>query len=97
MRIIAKKKLKDFWDKHPESKITLQDWYAEAEIARWNTPQCIKNRYRTASFLTGNRVVFNIGGNKFRLIVKVNYAYRIIYLRFIGTHSDYDHINPETI
>lgn len=97
MRIIAKKKLKDFWDKYPESKITLQDWHAEAEISTWNTPQCVKNRYRTASFLIGNRVVFNVGGNKFRLVVKINYAYRIIYLRFIGTHGDYDHINPETI
>ncbi len=97
MRVVAKKKLRDFWEVYPESKISLQDWYAEAEGAIWKTPKCIKTRYHSASFLKDNRVVFNIGGNKFRLIVKINYTYGVVYLRFIGTHNEYNRINAETI
>lgn len=97
MRVIAKKVLRDFWDVYPESKLPLQEWYAEAEASKWDNPSCIKLRYRSASFLKGNRVVFNICGNKFRLIVKINYAYGVVYIRFIGTHNDYDRINAEIV
>ncbi len=97
MRVIAKKALRDFWDFYPESKVSLQEWYAEAETSKWDNPNCIKLRYHSASFLKDNRVVFNICGNKFRLIVKINYAYGVVYIRFIGTHSDYNRINAEII
>lgn len=97
MRVIAKKTLRDFWSLYPEGKVSLQEWYAEAESAKWDSPSFIKLRYRSASFLKGNRVVFNICGNKFRLVAKVNYAYGVVYIRFIGTHNDYDRINAATI
>jgi mRNA interferase HigB len=97
MRVIAKKILRNFWTRYPKSKVSLQEWYAETEAAKWDTTNCIKLRYRSASFLKDNRVVFNIGGNKFRLIVKINYAYGVVYIRFIGTHNDYDLVNAEII
>ncbi len=97
MRVIAKKILKDFYLSYPESKIQLQERYAEEELAEWHNPSDIKVRYNSASFLRDNRVVFNVCGNKFRLIVKINYAYGVVYIRFIGTHSAYDRINAETI
>ena len=75
----------------------LKAWYREASQAVWKTPEDIKSRYRHASFLKGNRVVFNIGGNKFRLIVRANYEFRVLYIRFVGTHFEYDRIDPEQI
>jgi len=75
----------------------LTAWYAEALKVQWSTPQDIKTHYKTASFLADNRVVFNIGGNKYRLIVKINYVYGMVYIRFIGTHAEYDKINAEEI
>lgn len=97
MRVIAKKTLKDFWEKHPPARIPLSAWYYEALRGVWETPKDIKIYYRSADFLAGNRVVFNIGGNKYRLIVKVNYQFKIIYIRFIGTHKEYDRINAEVV
>ena len=75
----------------------LKSWYREASQARWKTPEDIKSRYQHASFLKSNRVVFNIGGNKYRLIVSVNYEFRVLYIRFVGTHAEYDLIDPEHI
>ena len=75
----------------------LKSWFREASQARWESPADIKSRYRHASFLKDNRVVFNIGGNKYRLIVHANYDFRILYIRFVGTHAEYDHVDPEYI
>lgn len=97
MRIIAKRTLVEFWTKHPDSKGQLAAWHAEVSKADWSTPQEIKDVYKTASFLADNRVVFNIKGNDYRLIVKINYPYRIVYIRFVGTHAEYDKINAEEI
>ena len=63
----------------------------------WNGPEDIKRRYRHASFLKGNRIIFNIGGNKYRLLVHANYTFRVLYIRFVGTHAEYDRIDPEHI
>lgn len=82
---------------HPDSKFWLQGWYAEAENATWGEPEEIKKRYGSASILPGNRVVFNVCGNKYRLIAKINYSYGIVYIRYIGKHSDYDKIDAKTI
>jgi len=89
--------LLEFWERHPDSTSPLTAWYAEAIKAQWATPQNIKTHYKTASFLADNRVVFNLGGNKYRLIVKINYPYATVYLRFIGTHAEYDKIKAEEI
>ena len=75
----------------------MKAWFAEAQAAEWDTPQVIKRRYRHASFVGDNRVIFNISGNKYRLIVHVNYGFGIVYIKFIGTHIEYDRIDPETI
>jgi mRNA interferase HigB len=97
MRVITKRTLLDFWEKHPDALSPLSAWYAEAVKAQWSTPQDIKLQYKTASFLGDNRVVFNVGGNKYRLIVKINYPYGTVYIRFIGTHAEYDKIKAEEI
>jgi mRNA interferase HigB len=75
----------------------LKSWHKEAEEANWKNPQDIKNNYPAASFLADNRVVFNIKGNSYRLIVKINYEFSLVWIRFIGTHPEYDKINAETI
>jgi mRNA interferase HigB len=96
VRIIAKKTLRDFWQIHNDCEQPLKSWYKEASEANWKSPRDIKNKYPSASFLPENRVVFNIKGNKYRLIVKVNYDFSLIWIRFIGTHAAYDKINAAT-
>lgn len=97
LRIISRKALRDFWMLHPDCEQQLKSWYQEAETAAWKGPADIKREYRSASILAGNRVVFNIKGNHYRLIVKVNYAYGMIWIRFVGTHAQYDKIDASII
>ena len=97
MRIIAKKILRDFWDTHPASEQQLKSWYQETLKAEWTGPRQIKKEYPTASFLADNRVVFNIKGNHYRLIVKISYDYQMVWIRFIGTHAEYDKVKAKTI
>lgn len=97
MRVISKGTLVDFWVRYPDSQKSLQDWYHEAEAARWATPQDIKARYATASFLGRNRVVFNIKGNDYRLVVAVAYRFSAIYVKFVGTHAQYDAIQAVSV
>lgn len=97
MRIIARKTLREFWEQHPDTRQSLQAWYADVKHSIWKTPANIKNIYRNASFIGNNRVVFNIMGNKYRLIVAVQYEYGIVFIRFIGTHKQYDKIDAATI
>lgn len=99
MRIIAKRTLREFWEAHPrgaEAKTPLLVWHSTVRLAEWSTPADVKQMYGDA-ILKNNRVVFNIAGNKFRLVVRVNYPYRIVYVRFVGTHKEYDAIDAETI
>ena len=97
MRVIAKKTLREFWERHLDSEQQLKAWHAEAEDATWRAPADVKAKYGTASILKDCRVVFNICGNKYRLIVKINYDYQVLYVRFVGTHEEYDEIEAETI
>lgn len=97
MRIISKRTLVDFWNRYPDSENALDAWYKEAENACWRKSADIKEKYRSASILKDSRIVFNICGNKYRLIVKCNYAYSMVYIRFAGTHKEYDAIDAETI
>lgn len=97
VRVVARKTLKVFWEKHKDCEQQLKAWFDEALEANWSTPANIKSQYPSASFLADNRVVFNIKGNSYRLIVKLNYKYKIIWIRFIGTHSEYDKINASKI
>lgn len=97
MRIIALSTLKAFWEKHPDAELPLRSWYAEASRAEWKTPADIKTAYRSASFIANRRVVFNIKGNDYRLVVAVKYGLGLMYIRFIGTHNQYDKIDVEKI
>ena len=93
MHVLKQKTLKDFWQKHANAEGPLKAWYAEASQASWENSSDIKSKYRSADFLAGNRVIFNIGGNNYRLIVDVRYSAKIVFIKFIGTHAEYDKID----
>jgi mRNA interferase HigB len=97
MRIIARSTLRQFWETHPDAEQPLKAWYDEASRAEWNSPIDIKSIYRNASIIANNRVVFNIKGNDYRLIVHIRYDIGIIFIRFVGTHSDYNNVDATTI
>lgn len=100
MRVISRRRLRLFWEEHPrgtDAREPLQDWYAQAAAADWSNPSDLKAQFGNASILKNGRVVFNIGGNRYRLVAKLNFAYRILYVRFIGTHAEYDAIDAATI
>ena len=97
MRIIAKRALRAFWELHPDAEEPLLAWYREAQKEDWDTPAKVKEKYRSASVIGDSRVVFNIKGNHYRLVVKINYPYRVVYIRFVGTHAEYDRINAEEV
>lgn len=97
MRIIAKKHLIKFWRIHPDAEQPLKAWYDEVAHAIWKKPQDIKNQYRSASFVADNRVVFNIKGNAYRLVVAVAYGFGAVYVKFIGSHDAYNRIDVCTV
>ncbi len=97
MRIISKKILKEFWEIHKDAEQPLRAWHAKTKQANWKSTDDVKNDYRNASFVANNRVIFNIKGNTYRLVVVINYQYQIIYLRFIGTHQAYNNIDATKI
>jgi mRNA interferase HigB len=100
MRVIAKRTLRRFWESHPrgaEAKTPLEVWHSTVRHADWAGPTDVKATYGNASVLKNSRVVFSIGGNKFRLVARINYPYRIVYVRFVGTHDEYDAIDAESI
>lgn len=100
MRVIARSTLVTFTTTHPQgptARESLNAWYAEATQAAWTTPADVKAQYRSASILKSGRVVFNIGGNKFRLVVAIHYNTGIVFVRFVGTHADYDAIDANTV
>lgn len=97
MRVISKKLLLTFCEKHPAAKQALLAWHGEAMKAAWMTPQDIKARYATASFVGNNRVVFNIKGNDYRLVVAIAYRVGVVYIKFVGTHGEYDKIDVNTV
>ncbi|WP_224703891.1 type II toxin-antitoxin system HigB family toxin [Devosia aquimaris] len=98
MHILALRTLKAFWEKHPQAERPLREWYALASKAHWLTPQDIKNELGgNVDFLADNRCVFDIGGNKYRLITYNAYTFGLIYVKFVGTHAEYDRIDAGTI
>lgn len=97
MRIVARKTLRQFWEQHPDAEQALKAWYHDAKQAAWTSSKDIRQVYATASVIANNRIVFNIRGNHYRLVVAINYGYQIIYIRFVGTHQEYDQIDVATI
>jgi mRNA interferase HigB len=99
MRILSRRTLRQFWERsqHADSEQPLRAWFREASKADWESPADVKAAYRSASFVGNDRVVFNIAGNKYRLVVRINYHYRIVYVRFVGTHRQYDKIEVDEV
>lgn len=99
MRVLSKATLRDFWEQpsKADSEQPLKAWHDECRSAKWQTPQDIKHLYGSASFVANNRVVFNIHGNKYRLIAQIKYESSLVFIRFIGTHAEYDKIDAATI
>jgi mRNA interferase HigB len=97
MNIIARSRIQAFMERYPGSEQPLLAWYAEAKRATWATPNEVKAQYRSASVLKNNRVVFNIKGNKYRLIVSIDYVRQAAYIKFIGTHEQYDAIDADSV
>jgi mRNA interferase HigB len=98
MRVVSIGTLREFWENadYQDSEGALNAWYGEVKQAEWITPTDVKSQFGNASILKGGRVVFNIAGNKYRLIVSINYATKVIFIKFIGTHKQYDKIDAET-
>lgn len=97
MRVIAVSTLRAFWERYPDAEQPLKAWYEEAISASWRQPADIKAQYRSASVLKNRRVVFNIKGNDYRLIVAIAYKLQIVYVKFVGTHKEYDAVDAEII
>ncbi|WP_016950403.1 type II toxin-antitoxin system HigB family toxin [Anabaena sp. PCC 7108] len=97
MRIIARSTLREYWQKHPDTEQPLKAWFDDASRGHWQSPSEIKEVYANASIVANNRVVFNIKGNNYRLIVHIRYEIGIIFIRFIGTHQEYDKIDATII
>lgn len=97
MRIIAKSTLRTFWEREPRAEAPLEAWYKLVSSANWTGPADVKRAFGSADFVVDNRVIFNIGGNKYRLIVHFAYNYNRALIKFVGTHKEYDKIDPETV
>ncbi len=97
MRIITKRTLREFWRKHKDAEGALRAWHADVRQKSWTGPRDAKSDYPRASIVANNRVVFDIVGNSYRLVVAIKYEYRLVYIRFIGKHQDYDNIDATII
>ena len=98
MQIIAKRTLREFWLRHPAAETPLKLWYARAARSRWLRPNDLRTQFgATVDFVEGNWAIFDVGGNKYRLIVKIDYSVGLVLIRFVGTHAAYDRIDPVTI
>ena len=97
MRIIAKRTLREFWQRYLDAEELLLAWYREVEQEDWDSSTKVKAKYRNASIVGDNRVVFNIKGNAYRLVVKINCRYRVVYIRFVGAHAEYDRISVKEV
>ena len=97
MRIIAKRTLREFWERFPDAEQPLKAWFAEAQQAVWPHHQVLKSQYANASIVADDKVVFNIKGNTYRLVVGIDYGWQTIYIKFIGTHPEYDKLNIKAL
>ena len=97
MQIIAKRTLRQFWERHPQAETPLKVWFAMVSKAEWSGPADVRAMFGSADFVADNRVIFDIGGNKFRIVARVSYRFKRVLVKFIGTHREYDQINPEVV
>lgn len=96
-KVLSKGTLRDFWEKYPEVERQLKVWYADVLAAKWQCPTDVKRQYATASILKNERIVFNIRGNSFRLVTQFDFERQTVYIRFIGSHKEYDKIDANSI
>lgn len=97
MQVIALRPLKQFWQAEPQAETPLRTWYAIVSKAEWDSPAAVKAQFGSADFIADNRVIFDIGGNKYRLIARIVYRYKAVQIKFVGTHAQYDKIDPVTV
>lgn len=98
MQVIAKSTLRAFWGRHPQAEVPLKTWYAMVSSAAWTEPADVKTMFgANIDFVSDNRIIFDISGNQYRLIVHVAYPYKRLLIKFVSTHKEYDQINPETV
>ena len=97
MRVVSKSTLRDFWTIHPDADAPLNAWLRDVQKSAWKTPSDITTNYANTSLLANNRVCFNIRGNHYRLIVAVRYNSQIVYIKFVGTHAEYDAVDANTV
>ena len=97
MQIIALRSLREFWVVHPQAEVPLRAWYGLVSRARWDGPAEIREMFNSADFVGDSRVIFDIGGNKYRIVAHVAFRFKRVLIKFVGTHKDYDKIDPETV
>jgi len=97
MNVVTRRTLADFWAIHPQAEAPLSAWYAVVRAAEWKTPQDIRAQFNSADFVADNRVIFDVGGNKYRVVVRVSYTFKQVLVKFVGTHKEYDKIDPATV
>jgi mRNA interferase HigB len=97
MQIVARRPLRAFWEAHPLAEAPLRQWISKTAKAIWAGPADIRATFNSADFIADSRVIFNVGGNSYRLVVRISYEYRSVQVKFIGTHAEHDRINPETV
>lgn len=97
MQIIARRTLRLFWERHAQAEAPLRSWYSMVSPADWTGPADIRRQFGSADFVGDNRVIFDIGGNRFGLVVRVSYEYARVLVKFIGTHAEYDRIDPKRV
>jgi mRNA interferase HigB len=98
MQVIARRTLRRFWERHPQADRPIRAWFMVVSKARWNDPLDVKRQFgTTVDFIGDNRLIFDLGGNKYRLIVHVSYTFSRVLVKFVGTHAEYDRIDPETV
>lgn len=97
MRIVVLKTLREFWTRHPDAEQPLRAWHDEVSRAQWRSPADVKAQFGSASILKGRRVIFNIKGNDYRLVAALAYHTGLVFVKFVGTHAEYDRIDAETV
>lgn len=97
MRVIAISTLREFWTKHPDSEQALREWYVKTDRANWSSLNDIRNDSNSVDYVKNQRYVFNIKGNDYRLVAAIKFTPKLVYIRFVGTHSEYDKIDASTI
>ena len=97
MNVIALRTLRRFWEKHPQAQTSLRAWHAVVRKVDWQGPQDVRATFRSADFVADNRVIFNVGGNKYRLVCHIAYRHRRVLVKFVGTHAEYDRIDASSV